>query len=264
MAETPDAAGHGVDATPVLILAGGRAERLGDVADVPKPLLDVGGRPFIGYLLEALWRHGLRRICCLTGHRAEAFPNRLRSAAAARQMPFLSELHLDFQAETAPLGTGGALGAARHRVDERALVLNGDSYCEVDYQDVLRTHPAGAGISLTAVHLPEAGDCGALQIDERDRLRGFREKGASGAGWVNAGVYCVHRRFLDAIPPGKVSLEREVLPAWLAREEIRVLRTRGFFRDIGTPDRLARARAEFPDVVRAGRDDACGDAPGRS
>lgn len=232
---------------PVLILAGGRGERLGAHATVPKPLVAVAGRPFIGYLLEAVWRAGFRRVCCLTGYRADEFPATLESPAALARMPFLTELRLDFRAEPQPRGTGGALRAARELVGDSALVLNGDSYCAVDLLALLRGHrEQGTGISLAAAYVADVGDYGALEIGTDDRLRGFTEKGVASAGWINAGVYLASRRFLDAIAPGRVSLEREVLTDWLEREAIWVLRSRGLFRDIGTPQRLARAQQEFP------------------
>jgi len=243
---------------PVLILAGGKGERLSGVTDLPKPLIEVAGRPFIGFLLEGLWRQGFRRITCLTGYGAQRFPEALDAQAAAAEMPFLRELQLQFLVEDEPLGTAGALRGALALVERTALVLNGDSYCGVDYREFLRSHmspPADgarrAAVSLVAIWIEDARDYGCLSLGargtERDRVSGFQEKGVSGPGWVNAGVYAMDRGFLDlAIPDGVASLEREILPAWSARETVWAYRSCAFFRDIGTPERLAMAAREFP------------------
>ncbi len=238
---------------PVLILAGGRGERLGAAAPGPKPLAPVAGRPFILHTLAALQAQGFRRVVFLTGHLAGEFEQGLLRARGAPDAQFLAAMDLDFRPESTPLGTGGALAAAASVVAGEALLLNGDSYCEVDFRDVLALRRAReAALCLTAVQVAEAADYGGLII-EGDRVAGFLEKGLTGARWVNAGVYALHRRFLDEALPRAVpcSLEQDVLPAWIAREATPVLATRAFFRDIGTPERLRAAQVEFPRSPRS-------------
>lgn len=247
----------------VFILAGGRAERLGDLADRPKPLLEVCGRPFLVHLLAALKAQGLRRITLLTGHGSGAFeawlrdlargvPRRPAPGAAAAAIPsdaeLLEGLELRLLAEETPLGTGGALRRILPEMGETALVLNGDSYCEVDARELLALHRArGAALCLAAARIADASDFGRLELSAEGRVTGFLEKGAPGPAWINAGLYALDRRFLEtALPPGPASLEREVLPDWVAREPSWALRAAGYFCDIGTPRRLAEARRSFP------------------
>jgi NDP-sugar pyrophosphorylase family protein len=244
---------------PVFILAGGRGSRLAGLTDLPKPLVPVAGRPFVAYLLGALHRQGFRRVFFLTGFGAEAFAQvldqwvRSGDASSHARLPsneraFLTELEIRFLPEESPLGTGGALRRALVHVDSQALVLNGDSYCDSDYRELLGLlQTRSAAFSLTAVHEPDASDYGCLALDENDVVRGFEEKGRAGEGWINAGVYALERRFLEeAIPEGKSSLETEVLPAWVKQEQTPACRVHCFFRDIGTPERLAQAQREFP------------------
>ncbi len=236
---------------PVFVLAGGRGERLSGVTDLPKPLIDVGGRPFVTYLLEALSRQGLRRVFFLTGYRAGEFENALQRAVAED----LPDLDITCLPELEPLGTGGALRRAVPYVTESALVLNGDSYCDLDYHALLAVHVAHDGaLVLAAAHVENAADFGGLALDPAGRVRGLLEKGVRGPAWINAGAYVLPRAFLEeAIPEGVASLEREILPAWLARQPVWAHRTRGYFCDIGTPERLAQARREIPpsDLSRA-------------
>jgi NDP-sugar pyrophosphorylase family protein len=234
------------DEVPVFVLAGGRGERLAGVAEGPKPLIEVGGRPFLTYLLEALARHGLRRVFLLTGHGGEAF-EAFRADLAGGAAGWAAGLALACLREAEPLGTGGALRGALPHVRDAALVANGDTFCPLDPRALLALHlGTGGALCLAAARVEDAADYGTLALDDDGRVRGFREKGGRGPGWVNAGVYILPRAFLEAIPDRPVSLERELLPAWLAREPVWAYRAPHGFHDIGTPERLARARREFP------------------
>ncbi|MFH1144978.1 MAG: sugar phosphate nucleotidyltransferase [Candidatus Eisenbacteria bacterium] len=251
------------EAISALILAGGQGERLATLTDRPKPLIEIGGRPFLGYLLDALAGAGVRRVVLLTGYRAALFPDRL-----AEELARHAGLEVLFLEEGTPLGTAGALKRALPHVGTRALVLNGDSYCALDLPDFLRFHAAHPdALSLAAVRMPDAGDYGRLLIDGDGRLVGFDEKSAGGEAWINAGLYGLPRRFFEALPDRPASLEREVLPAWVAREPGWVYRSSAYFCDIGTPERLDRACRELPRLLAAS--DAAGgsgearDRPGR-
>ncbi|MBP6875920.1 MAG: NTP transferase domain-containing protein [Candidatus Eisenbacteria bacterium] len=232
---------------PVLILAGGRGERLAGMTDLPKPLLDIQGRPFLGYLLDLLSAAGMRRVFFLTGYRGDLFPGRL--AAELRDHP---QLETSFLREEEPLGTGGALARALPFVDTRALVMNGDSYCAIDCAAFLRFHAREPErLALTAVEIESAADFGSLDLDGEE-LRGFREKAAANRGWINAGVYVLPRAALASIPAGGSSLERDLLPRWIAERPGRAYRTRAYFCDIGTPERYALARRELPERAKRG------------
>jgi len=244
---------------PVFILAGGRGERLAEVADRPKPLVEVGGRPFAALLLDALARQGFRRFFFLTGYRGEEFEpflNRMRVALSDRLPPAAAagaDLELRGLREETPLGTGGALRGALPYVDRTALVLNGDTFCDLDHRALLALHFGnGDAFCLAAARMADASDYGTLGLDDDGRVLALHEKGATGPGWVNAGAYAVPRGFLETIPAGPASLERELLPAWLAREPVWAYRVASGFHDIGTPERLERARRELasPDLRR--------------
>jgi len=233
---------------PVFILAGGKGERLAGATGLPKPLVPVGGRPFLGYLLDALARAGAKRVGLLTGYRSEIFPD-----ALAGELALHPSLEVLFLPEDRPLGTGGALHRIRPFVERRALVLNGDSYCSLDLRTFLDFQTEHAEeLALAAVRVADARDYGRLRIAEDGRLNGFEEKGAAGEAWVNAGIYAVPRVFLEeAVHEGPASLEREILPAWVACRPVWAWRTEAWFCDIGTPERWERACRELPAAARA-------------
>lgn len=202
----------------------------------------MAGRPFLFYALHLLGVQGFKRVVLLLGH----------GAGQVRQA-FASE-GVEHRVESAPLGTGGALGAARDLFARTNLVLNGDSYAEAAYPDLLRAHAlhganAGAAVTLLAVRVDEAKDYGGLALDKDGLVTGFHEKGRRGPGWINAGVYAAGGRFLRGLPDGPSSLEHDHLPTLAGKGLLRALPGRFFFRDIGTQERLAAAREEFRSIA---------------
>ena len=219
------------------ILAGGLGTRLRSVvADRPKVLADVGGRPFLAYLLDRLAAAGLTRVVLCTGHMGD----RVEAAFGETHGP----LYLVYSREPELLGTAGALRLALPLFEsDSILVMNGDSYCEADLQGLYAWHSQKqAEATLLLTHLTNAERYGRVSLAADGRLLNFEEKArAAGPGWINAGVYVFMRDLLRTIPRGKaVSLEREVLPAWVSRR-MYGRGTRGRFLDIGTPQSYSLA-----------------------
>ena len=223
-----------------VILAGGLGTRLrGIVDDVPKPLAPVAGRPLLAWLLDALATRGIRRAVLATGHLGEQVEAALGGAWHG--------MTLAYSREQTPLGTGGALVQASRVVSGDAFfVLNGDTWLELDYAAFDRaTNDAGARLGVALAKVPDVARYGAARL-QGHRLTGFDEKGASGAGFINAGVYWMRRGLLEGRPPGAAfSFEREVLMPTVSREPvIGYADTRGFI-DIGVPEDYQRAQQSF-------------------
>lgn len=229
-----------LDGVTCAVLAGGLGTRLRSVvADRPKVLAEVAGRPFLAHLLEQLHSAGASDVVLLTGFAADqveaAFGTEYRG------------MTLQYSVEPEPLGTGGAVRhAAELFTRDSVLLLNGDSYCGVDLGRLVATAQNVNRVGLVLAHVEDVSRYGAVTIGPAGAVDGFAEKGgASGPGWINAGIYCIPRGLIDDIPPGRpVSLEREVLPHWVESPGIRgVPGTR--FIDIGTPGSFADAAAFF-------------------
>src|SRR5207249_2054974 len=157
-------------------------------------------------------------------------------------------MKLTYSVEPEPLGTGGALRLALPLFrNEAVLLLNGDSYCDVDLTALAAFHKAHSGIAtLTLAEVPDSSRYGRVHLNGDRRVERFEEKsGSNGPGWINAGVYLFDREALDVMEPGRaVSLERDVLPSWVARGEVFGF-PGGRFIDIGTPESYAEAEAFF-------------------
>jgi NDP-sugar pyrophosphorylase family protein len=222
------------------ILAGGMGTRLRPVVgELPKVLAPVHGRPWLAFLLDRLAAAGLREVILLTGRGAEQVRAGLGDSHG--------ELRLRYAAEPESLGTAGAL---RHALPllaaPQVLLLNGDSYVEADLSAFLAFHrrrPTAA--SLVMANVTDAARYGRLEVAPDGRVLRFREKDSAGPGWINAGAYLLDRRLVESIPAGRaVSLEREMLPRWLAGAGLAAFPGRRFL-DIGTPESYAEAEAFF-------------------
>jgi NDP-sugar pyrophosphorylase family protein len=146
------------------------------------------------------------------------------------------------------LGTAGALKLAQRCLENESefLVINGDTFLEIDFNEFILSHRKHGGVATMAVvPVENASRYGTVQVGADGRILGFLEKtGLKEAGIINAGVYVFSSPALALIPPGSVSLERDVFPL-LMEQEFYAIEQRGMFIDIGTPDDYARAKKMF-------------------
>jgi D-glycero-alpha-D-manno-heptose 1-phosphate guanylyltransferase len=224
------------------ILAGGLGTRLRSrIADHPKVLAPVRGRPYLSYLLDQLATAGVGRVVLLTGYRAE----QVRAAFGTGY----AGMRLAYSAEPAPLGTGGALRHALPYIPSpTCLLLNGDSYCDVPLSALRDFHARqAADASLVLTRQDDCSRFGRIHVAPGGRVVRFEEKPQGGGpGWVNAGIYFLQRALIEEVPPDRpLSLERDLLPGWLGRRRLWAFPCQGRFLDIGTPESYSRAEAFF-------------------
>ena len=222
------------------ILAGGKGTRLRTVvSDRPKVMAEVHQRPFLTYLLDQLNGAGFRHVILMTGYMAETV-----EAAIGHQY---KSLEVEYSVESEPMGTGGAIRLAEPFArGSQMLIMNGDSYCDVDLQALVRSHgQQGLAGTLTLSHVPDAGRYGAVDLSD-GRVTSFREKEPdSGTGWINSGIYLLNRELIRQISTGEnVSLERDCLPRWIS-EGIGGFESAGRFLDIGLPETYAQTEQFF-------------------
>jgi mannose-1-phosphate guanylyltransferase len=220
---------------PVIILAGGRGTRLPvSAADRPKPMVEVQGRPMVEHHLERLREAGFSDIRFALGHRADQF------VAYLNTLPFATS----YVIESSPMGTGGAARlAAKEWLGARpAMVLNADTFAHFDFPAIAKSHTPGTSL-ITAAWKDDARDFGLLDIVET-RVEGFREKPTEPtAGYINAGCYILDPMHIEKLPDGPSMLERDLFPV-LAREgALAAYIHEGSWDDLGTEERLRRARA---------------------
>ncbi len=232
-----------------VILCGGLGSRLaGVVNDRPKPMAQMGRRPFLDILIDYFSHFGLRRFVLCTGHRSQF----IREYYERRD----DSLEFVISDEPSPLGTAGAVKNAEALIrSDPFLVANGDSFCPADLAGFYDFHLAKQGVmSMVVVESENRDDAGLVAIDDCRRIVGFEEKGPRVHGrCVNAGVYLFQREILSLIPPNtRCSLEHDLFPklvgsgsfAYVCREPLI---------DIGTPRRYELAKEYFASNVGCGK-----------
>lgn len=229
-----------------VILAGGLATRLGDIAaETPKPVLEVGGRPFIAWLMREMLRFGAEDFLILTGHLPRATEDAV--TAAANALP--RSVSVRFSQEPHRAGTGGALFHAAPLLAERFLLCNGNSLFDCNIAALLADFAKDGDEVLGRIIVREMADAsryGTVSLDG-DRACEFRERPHAPQpmpGMINAGIYALDRRVLDRLRPS-CSLERDLLAPLAAEGRLRATRQHGWFVDIGVPEDLAHARREL-------------------
>lgn len=217
--------------TPI-VLAGGLGTRLRTVTgETPKVLAEVRGRPFITYLLDWLRAAGFPKTCISIGYGAEMVMEVLGTEHDGMEIIYSREYER--------LGTGGGVKLALESIDTDAvLVMNGDSalsVCMADFVDFAARENQPA---LLAVKVPDTARYGSLDVHD-GVVHGFLEKGRSGEGWINAGVYYLPREVVATLPEGASSIETDLLRQLTGR--LKAMCCTADFLDIGTPEDFAKA-----------------------
>jgi D-glycero-alpha-D-manno-heptose 1-phosphate guanylyltransferase len=229
------------DVTAV-ILAGGLGTRLrAAVSDKPKVLAEVAGQPFLERLFEQLQGFGVHKVVLCVGYMSEQiellYPEKFR------------DLSIVYSRERALLGTAGAIRFAyEHITTDRALIMNGDSFCDFNFRAFKAFHDAKeAEASVLLTYVDDCSRYGSVVIDDDKKVESFIEKsGAGGSGFINAGAYLIERPLIKEIPCGRVlSLEKDIFPEWIGRKFFGFASNAPMFIDIGTPQSFLHAQSLF-------------------
>ncbi len=225
-----------------IILAGGRGSRLASVLPSrQKVTAEVDGEPFALRLVRWLGAFGVERIVFAAGHRSE-------DVAAIVAGWSETKPQLAISIEDQPLGTGGAVRLAfEATAADPVLVLNGDSFADVDVDALYAFHAArGARATLALARVDDTSRYGAVEQDGDGVITSFREKASGGGpGVVNAGVYLFSRAVLARAPASQAfGLEHDFFPD-LIGDGLFGLAFAGRFIDIGTPESFDAAQSFF-------------------
>ncbi len=230
---------YGIDKIDVVILCGGLGTRLRlFVSDRPKCMAEIRNRPFLDILMKHLYRNGFRRMILCLGFMGE----KVRSYFSNKKLPF----DIVFSQEDVPLGTGGALKQARSLIKgNNFMVVNGDSYCPVNFPELVGFHINKKSL-LTVVlkkNKKNDGGYGIVDLDKDRRIRSFQEKNLkSNSCYVNTGIYLMNKQIFNFMKMGrKFSLEYDLFPKAIKRDCFGHI-AKARLIDIGTPVSLAKAQ----------------------
>jgi len=208
--------------TSVVILCGGRGTRLQErTQSLPKPLVEIGGRPILWHVVRTYLAHGFRRFLLCTGYKGELIA---RFAAAEPWPEGVRVACLETGLDT-PTG-GRTLQAARALDGEPFCLTYADGVADVDLCALLAFHRAHGELVTMTVVRPEL-QFGVAELGEDGRVRGFREKPRA-AHWVNGGFLCCEPGVVDYLAEDSV-LEREPLERLAADGRLHAFRHEGFW-----------------------------------
>jgi NDP-sugar pyrophosphorylase family protein len=215
-----------------LILAGGKAERLGDAArGRPKPLVHVGGRALVMYQVARLAAAGVTRVvvACASGQE-ELFETELAGFGPA----------VVAVGEPEPLGRGGGLrlAAAQRLEPGPVFALNGDELVDIDLRALLDRHARTGAAATIAVARPKQ-QFGIVELTDDDLVTGFREADRV-PYWVNCGVYVLDDEAFARFPE-KGDHETTAFPELAAGGRLRAFRHEGVWLTVNTPKELRLA-----------------------
>jgi NDP-sugar pyrophosphorylase family protein len=206
---------------------------------------EVAGKPFLEWVILFARGQGIADFVLCTGYLADLVESHFGNGSEWG-------VRIAYSRENTQLGTAGALRLGIDKANgESFVVLNGDSYCRYDLRRLeseLRVRTAEIVMWLVA---PKGdGRYGGVSIDKNGQVTAFHEKSARGdACWINAGVYVIRRRVLEALDPGAaISLETQVFPSYVEKGLFGVCDDVPFI-DIGTPESYSEASAFMRDEL---------------
>lgn len=227
-----------------VILSGGQGTRLRPLTStMPKPAVPMVNRPMLWFMIDWLRGHGVTDIIMSVGYKADG----LRSALDAAGHEGVSITYVE---EPEPLGTAGAVKFAESHLDERFLVLNGDTLADYDLSAEIAQHEAtGARATLALVPVEDPTAYGVVLTDSDKRVEAFLEKpsreDAPADPRINAGAYVLEREVLEMIPADENrSFEHDVFPQ-LVGNGIYAYDADGYWLDLGTPERYVESTRDL-------------------
>jgi len=227
-----------------LLLAAGLGTRLRPLTNsIPKCLVPIQGKPLLGYWFDLLFTGGIERALVNTHHHAPAVVEFVTRSPWRDQVDLVHEALL--------LGTGGTVLCNRGWFGRGAFMVahadNLSRFPVAGFRAAHATRPPGAAITMMTFDTDDPQSCGIVDLDEGGLVRTFHEKVADPPGCrANGAVYIFEPEVLDFISGldrEVVDLSVDVIPAYLGR--IGVYHNADYHRDIGTPESLRRAEAEY-------------------
>jgi D-glycero-alpha-D-manno-heptose 1-phosphate guanylyltransferase len=232
-----------------IVLAGGLGTRLRSVvADVPKPMAQVAGRPFLDYILNYLKKQGVHRVILAVGYKWEVFSSYYSHVDKS------FGLELIFSVEDEPLGTGGAIfNAARTVQGDSFFIINGDTAFDISLNNLAEFFSDNnAEIVLALKQVTNADRYGSVECAPDGRILSFLEKGQNSPSFsaINGGIYKMKKAVMERFNfPARFSFETDFLKGKIGELKAFGKVFDAPFIDIGIPEDFRRAQNLFNNAI---------------
>lgn len=210
------------------------------MADIPKCMAPVEGKPFLHYVIAYLQTQGITSFIFALGHLHEQVIDYLE-----KEYPSLQK---QYSIEDTPLGTGGAIKLACSKARGKdVVVVNGDTLFKLDLEKLITFHTLSkADCTLSLKRMAHFNRYGVVELNTDYSIRSFREKKEYKSGIINAGVYALNvERFISEDLPAAFSFEKDYLEKYFEKRKMYAVVQDRYFIDIGIPEDYERAKVEL-------------------
>jgi len=215
----------------LIILCGGKGSRLGPLTKkTPKPLIKIGTKPFLFYLIKYYQRYNFKKIYLLAGYKG----NQIKKYFNKKKFNFIN---VEVIIEKQPLGTGGCLSLIKKKLSKHSLIINGDSFIEYDVKKFLSGKFENKMLLVQNKNYKSNKKLSNLKININKKI--YYSK--SDSNIMNGGVYCLSNKILKKIDQRNISLENEIIKKLICQNKIYGEITKGYFIDIGIRKNLSYA-----------------------
>ena len=239
----------------VVILAGGYGTRLSEETEyLPKPMIDIGGRPLLWHLMKMFSTQGFKDFIVALGYKGDVIKryflqyakleSNLRIDLASGSLTASGAIRENWEVELIDTGcdtmTGGRLRRLHEKVDDTIILTYGDGLSDINLKRLVEFHRShGKLATVTAVHPPSR--FGILELDGT-RVTQFNEKPRESAVLVNGGFFVLEPGTLDYIDGDKTSWEREPCEKLAENGQIHAYHHEGFWQCVDTLHELRLLR----------------------
>tara|TARA_B100001063_G_scaffold240090_1_gene264586 strand:+ start:340 stop:1680 length:1341 start_codon:yes stop_codon:yes gene_type:complete len=229
----------------LVIIAGGKGTRLGDIS-LPKPMVNVGGKPLLEHQIELARRYGLKDILILVGYRSEQIIDYFGNGSKWG-------VNITYSIEEKPLGTAGALKSVEQSINARFMVFYGDTMMDINLQKLIEYDGLFPSIGTLLCHPNDhPHDSDIVEINEdSNEVVCFHSKPHNEdlykPNLVNAALYVLSEEIFKHIPPNtKCDFGKDIFPKVIsAGDKLVAYNTAEYIKDMGTPDRLEKVENDF-------------------
>lgn len=225
-----------------IILAGGFGTRLQSVVkNVPKPMADINGKPFLSFIMDYLVHYEISKVLLSVGYKHEIIENYFGFR--------YKNIEIKYVFEAIPLGTGGAIREALEYVsDDNVIVLNGDTFFCINLSEMYDFHrEKSSNLTIAVKAIENCNRYGAVII-QNDRIVQFEEKSSNGFGYINGGIYIINSKVISSFINefgNQFSFERDFIQKITKKINVFSYVSNDYFIDIGIPEDYERAKKEL-------------------
>lgn len=230
--------------TKAVILAAGRGTRMRELTvDLPKPMIEVRGKPVLQHIVEGLRDAGISELLIVVGYRGDAVRNFFGDGSRYH-------LAIRYATQTVQDGTGRVVDLARDFVGDSAFVLSyGDILVDAANYNCVTDLPDNAEAVITVTGGEDVSKGGAAFLNEQMELIDIREKSRPGqitSSWYNAGLYAFRPSIfeftakLKPSPRGEYELTDAIRALAQSGKKIKAFELTGEWADVRDPEVLAR------------------------